>query len=208
VDKKVKKCDIANLFTKNTKLILASNSETRRRILQASNIEFDIRPHKVDEEKIKKKDQMKTPENIVFEIAKAKALSQASTNKEEIIIGSDQILVCDEKIISKAKTKDEAREKFRRLNNKKHKLISAICIVKKRECIWEKISSAEVFLKKMTTKMINKYLEVNLKNALECVGGYKIEEDSMKLLTIHKGNLEDIQGFPISEFITLYKKKK
>lgn len=199
---------IEKLFTNSTKVILASNSNTRKKILQASNIKFDIRPHKVNEEKIKRKDQTKPPESIVFEIAKAKALSQASTNTEEIIIGSDQILICDGKIISKAKSKDEARKKFQKLNNKMHFLISAICIIKKRECIWKKISCAEVFLKKMTTKMINKYLDENLENALECVGGYKIEDDTMQLLSIHKGSLEDIQGFPISEFITLYKKRR
>lgn len=204
----MKEQEFVKLFTSSTKIILASNSNTRKKILQASNIEFDIRPHKVNEEEIKRKNQIKPPQNIVFEIAKAKALSQTLTNTEEIIIGSDQILVCDGKIISKAKSKDEAREKFQKLNNKMHRLISAICIIKKRECIWKKISCAEVFLKKMTTKMINKYLEENLEDALECVGGYKIEDDPMQLLTVHKGSLEDIQGFPISEFITLYKKRK
>ena len=204
----MKEQDIKKLFTNTTKVILASNSNTRKKILQANNVKFDIRPHKVDEEEFKKKGKNNSPENIVFEIAKAKALSQTSMNTEEIIIGSDQILVCDGNIISKAKSKVEAREKFQKLNNKMHRLISAICIIKKRECIWKKISCAEVFLKKMTTKMINKYLDENLENALECVGGYKIEEDCMQLLTIHKGSLEDIQGFPISEFITLYKKRK
>ena len=119
---------IEKLFTNSTKVILASNSNTRKKILQASNIKFDIRPHKVNEEKIKRKDQTKPPESIVFEIAKAKALSQASTNTEEIIIGSDQILVCDGKIISKAKSKDEARKKFQKLNNKMHILISNILL--------------------------------------------------------------------------------
>ena len=61
---------IEKLFTNSTKVILASNSKTRKKILQASNIKFDIRPHKVNEEKIKRKDQTKPPESIVFEIAK------------------------------------------------------------------------------------------------------------------------------------------
>ncbi len=204
----MKEGDNTKLFTNDSRLILASSSETRKKILQASDVEFDVRPHRVNEEKLRIENQLASPEHIVLEIAKAKALSQATIHTNEIIIGSDQILVCGGKIIPKAKNKEEAREKLQKINNKVHKLVSATYIVKKKELIWKKISCAEVFLKKMSTKMIKMYLEENLKNALECVGGYKIEEDSMQLLTVHKGSLEEIQGFPISEFIALYKKRK
>lgn len=196
---------IKNLYTNDTQVILASSSQTRQDILKGYDIDFEVRPHRVDEDILKKKLIHLDPEQLVIKIAKAKAESQAYNKNNEIIIGSDQLLYCKGKLISKAKNLDEAKEKLMFLNNSKHKLLNAVYIIWKEETIWIKETKAKLFMRKMTEIDIETYLEKNKKNILKTVGGYKIEEDRMKLLTVIEGKLEDIQGFPISSFISYLK---
>lgn len=204
----MKKNQIKNLYTNDTQIVLASSSETRQKILRKHNISFKVRPHKVDEKKLKENLSYLGPQQLVIQIAKAKAESQIQKKDDEIIIGSDQILFCKGKMISKAKNINDAKEKLEFLNNSKHNLINAVYIIRKEESIWIETSQANLFMKKMTKTDIENYVKQNKKTILKTVGGYKIEEDRMKLLTVSEGKLEDIQGFPISSFISYLKGHK
>ena len=203
MEKKKKK----DLYTKNTQIVLASSSETRQKILKAYSLKFKVRPHKVDEEIFRKNHVHLSPEQLVMQIAKAKAESQVKKGSNEIVIGADQILFCKGKLISKAKDLNEAKKKLMFLSNSTHNLINAVHIIFEEATIWAKTTKASLFMKNMKRADIENYVKLNEKTILKTVGGYKIEEDKMKLLKVNKGRLEDVQGFPISSFVSFLKEK-
>ena len=193
------------IFTNNPQIVLASASRTRQEMLKSYGIKFKVRHHTVNEEKLKKQLLGKRPEVIAMELSKAKALSQVKQNRpKELIIGSDQILLCEGKLMSKAKNREEAHRNFKLLNDRKHTLVSAIYIIQSKTEIWKKITNASIFMKKMDDNTINQYLNDNMDTILKTVGGYKIENDDMNILQVIKGKKEEILGFPISDFVKLF----
>ena len=193
--------------TKFNKVILASGSEVRYKMLNKYFANILRISHKVDEEKFKI--NKKNPENIVLEIAKAKVLSVVKDFGEEMIIASDQILVCGNKIWSKPKTLEAARKKLLFLQNKIHKLYSSIYVVHKQKFYFQKVKVASLFFANLTQDEIESYIIANKKTVLTTVGSYKIEENAKyKFISIIKGDVETILGFPIKDLIKKIKNEE
>jgi len=192
------------LSTKYQQIILASSSQARIEYLERQKINFQIRPHKVDESIIKKK---KIPfTKIVETLAKLKAQSVIE-GKGELIIGSDQILICESKLIDKPRTINEAKQNLIFLRNKKHKLISSVVVIYRNDIVFKETKEAILKMKKISDNDIEIYLAKNKETALNCVGSYKIEENNKyNFLDIIEGDLETIIGFPVSKFIERIKK--
>ncbi len=187
-------------LTPSTKLILASSSQTRISYLKKYFSNFKATEHFVDEDEIKKK--IKSPLNLVLYLAKEKALSVSKIYPDQMVIGSDQVLVCNNKLINKPKDLSEAEKNLIYLNNKKHNLLSAIYVLKKGKRFFQKVSTAELLFNKISIKQIKEYISQNPKTALSTVGSYKIEEnDKFKFLKVLSGDLETIIGFPIKDFL-------
>ena len=192
------------LSTKYQQIILASSSQARIEYLESQNINFQIRPHKIDESIIKKKKLHFT--KIVETLAKLKAQSVIE-NKEELIIGSDQILICESQLIDKPRTINEAKRNLIFLRNKKHKLISSVVVIYRDEIVFKETKEAILQMKNISDNDIEIYLAKNKETALNCVGSYKIEENSKyNFLEEIEGDLETIIGFPASKFIERIKK--
>tara|TARA_B100000886_G_scaffold300463_1_gene229496 strand:- start:86 stop:685 length:600 start_codon:yes stop_codon:yes gene_type:complete len=195
------------LSTKPTRLILASKSKTRKNILKDYNLNFSSIKHNVDEKKIKEDYQHLSKKSLTLYLAKRKALS-IDRNKEEIVIGSDQILVLDDNIFNKAKNFEEAKKNLLLLQNNKHILISAIYIVKGKEFLWCCVKEATIKMKQLKENEVINYLKNNKSIYLNTVGAYKIENDVLKCLTVVTGDDETIKGFPIKNFIPYLKGEK
>jgi septum formation protein len=192
------------LSTKYQQIILASSSQARIEYLKGQNINFQIRPHKIDESIIKKKKLHFT--KIVETLAKLKAQSVIE-NKEELIIGSDQILICESQLIDKPRTINEAKRNLIFLRNKKHKLISSVVVIYRDDIVFKETKEAILQMKNISDNDIEIYLAKNKETALNCVGSYKIEENNKyNFLEVIKGDLETIIGFPASKFIERFKK--
>ena len=192
------------LSTKYQQIILASSSQARIEYLESQNINFQIRPHKIDESIIKKKKLHFT--KIVETLAKLKAQSVIE-NKDELVIGSDQILICESKLIDKPRTINEAKRNLIFLRNKKHKLISSVVVIYRDEIVFKETKEAILQMKNISDNDIEIYLAKNKETALNCVGSYKIEENSKyNFLEVIEGDLETIIGFPASKFIERIKK--
>ena len=193
--------------TKFSKVILASTSEVRNEMLNQYFSEVIKVPHSAEEEKYKR--LKKTPEEVALRIAKEKALSVIENYSNEIIIASDQILVCENKVISKPKSLEEATKKLLFLRNKVHKLYSSIYVLKNGKLYFQQVKSASLFLANIAQKDIEVYVKNNKKTVLTTVGSYKIEENSKhKFLSIIEGDLETILGFPIKDLIKKIKYAK
>tara|TARA_X000000950_G_C13712764_1_gene576899 strand:+ start:260 stop:844 length:585 start_codon:yes stop_codon:yes gene_type:complete len=187
------------LSTIYQQIILASSSKARIEYLRQKEIDFEVRPHKIDESVIKRK--KKTFLEIVEELAEMKARSVMG-GKKEIIIGSDQVLICDQKLMNKPDTIEEAKYNLLFLRNKEHKLISSVVVVSKKKIIFKETSEAILRMRNVSEVDIDTYLSRNKQTALSCVGSYKIEENyKYNFLQVVKGDIETIIGFPINNFI-------
>lgn len=187
------------LSTIYQQIILASSSKARIEYLRQKEIDFEVRPHKIDESVIKR--NKKTFLEIVEELAEMKARSVMG-GKKEIIIGSDQVLICDQKLMNKPDTIEEAKYNLLFLRNKEHKLISSVVVVSKKKIIFKETSEAILRMRNVSEVDIDTYLSRNKQTALSCVGSYKIEENyKYNFLQVVKGDIETIIGFPINNFI-------
>jgi septum formation protein len=192
------------LSTKCQQIILASSSKARIEYLERQKINFQVRQHRVDESIIKKKKLSFT--KIAETLAKTKAQSVVK-KKDELIIGSDQILVCESKLIDKPRTIQEAKQNLIFLRNKKHKLISSVVVICKDDIVFKETKVAILKMRNISDNDIEMYLAKNKQTALNCVGSYKIEENyRYNFLEIIKGDLETIIGFPARKFIERIKK--
>tara|TARA_B100000886_G_scaffold234538_1_gene164018 strand:+ start:217 stop:825 length:609 start_codon:yes stop_codon:yes gene_type:complete len=194
------------IYTKLSKVILASSSEIRKVMLNQHFSEVINIPHKAIEEKYKKQ---KNPEEIVLRIAKEKVLSVLEDYPNETIIASDQILVCENNVLSKPKSLEEAMKKLLFLRNKTHKLYSSIYVIQKGKLYFQQVKDASLFFANISHNDIELYVKNNKKTVLTTVGSYKIEENSKyKFLRIIEGDQETILGFPIQDLIKKIKNEK
>lgn len=195
------------LCTKFSRVILASQSETRIEMMKEHFTEVICVSHKAEEESYKC--QKKKPEQIVLEIAKEKVLSVVKDFPQEMVIAADQILVCGEKIISKPKNLEAAKKKLIFLKNKTHKLYSSIYVMLKKKFYFKQVKKASVYFSNISQKVIEDYVESNKKTVLTTVGSYKIEENSKhKFISKINGDLETVLGFPINDLIEKIKHEK
>ena len=190
-----------------SKVILASSSEVRIKMLNQHFSDIIIVPHTANEEKHKTRKEK--PEKVALRIAKEKALSVVENHPDEIIIASDQILVCENKVMSKPKNLEDATKKLLFLRNKTHKLYSSIYVIQKGKLYFQQVKEASLFFANITQNDIELYVKNNKKTVLTTVGSYKIEENSKyKFLRIIEGDQETILGFPIQDLIKKIKNEK
>ena len=207
IEKKVAAQEKQKKYTKLPKVILASSSETRKKMLSQYFSKVINVSHNAEEEKYKK--QKKNPEDIVLRIAKEKALSVLKDYPNETIIASDQILVCENNLLSKPKSLEEATKKLLFLRNKTHKLLSSIYVIQKGKFYFQQVKEASLFFANISQNDIELYVKNNKKTVLTTVGSYKIEENSKyKFLRIIEGDQETILGFPIQDLIKKIKNEK
>ena len=187
------------LLTNYAGVVLASSSKTRIKLLRGYIKNFLIHPHKVDESKFKKAGE---PKKIVYELAKQKAISIQKDFPNFIIIGSDQILVCNQKILDKPSTLAEAKKNLMFLRNRKHTLLSSIFIIKNEKHFYSKTTSAMLYFNNISQDVIDDYIQNNKETVCSTVGSYKIEENQKyNFVEVIRGNRETIQGFPIKDAI-------
>ena len=143
------------------KLILASKSKVRKEILDKHNIISQVEPSNVDEDAIKISllKEKASPEIISKNLAELKANKVSKRKNEEIVLGADSVIDLDGEIISKPIDRKEALEILKKLNGKKHHLISSVCISKNGSMIWNYTDKAALTMKKMSNEELGRYLE-------------------------------------------------
>jgi len=186
------------LYTESEHVILASSSQTRFSYLKKYFRRAIAVQHKVDEMEIKKKNKDLSFKDLVKLLAKRKAQSIMEDYPEGIIIGSDQLLICDGKLFNKSKNISEARRNLIKLKGKKHTLISSTYAMKNQKPYFEETKEAEMLFKNVSQLSIEEYLMEKEKEVLMSVGSYRIEDNKQyNFLKILKGDHETIIGFPL-----------
>ena len=183
------------------KLILASNSKTRIKLLKAAKIQFETESHGVDEEEVKQSMSDRDPVDTIEKLAELKALKVSNKHPESFVIGSDQGLDLEGILFNKAQDKNEALEQLKMLNGKTHKLITSTIVAHNNNIVWRHYDVAELTMRNMSNEMIEKYINELKPEMLDVVGCYAIEEEGIKLFNSVNGDIFSIQGISITPLL-------
>ena len=183
------------------KIILASKSKVRKEILDKHNISCEVKPSHVDEDVIKKAliSESASPEIISKNLAELKANKVSLSQKDLIVLGADSVIDLDGEIISKPQSRDEALLILKKLNGKKHSLISSVCISKNGSMIWNYTDKAELTMKNFSEDDLKNYLSKISDEALYAYNVYQIEGEGKNLFLKIEGNEDTIMGLPVRE---------
>ena len=183
------------------KIILASKSKVRKNILENNGIFCEVQPSNVDEEPVKESliKEGASPEIISKNLAELKANKVSSSNPEKIVLGADSVIDLEGELISKPKSRQEAFEILKKLNGKRHQLISSVCISKNGSMIWNYTDASSLTMKKLNLDQIKSYLKRVDDEKLYAYGVYQIEEGGRDLFSKIEGDEDTIMGLPVKK---------
>ena len=192
------------------KIILASKSGVRKKILDKYKIENEVLISNVDEDEVKDSliAEGANPLSISKNLAEIKSIKVSSNNPDRLVLGADSVISLNDKLINKPKSRDEAFEILKKLNNTKHYLISSVCISKNGSMIWNYTDTSELKMKNFNNEELSSYLTKIETKTLLAYGVYQIEADGLKLFEYVKGDKDSIMGLPIKQIINYIKQFK
>ena len=183
------------------KIILASKSGVRKKILDLNNIICEVMPANVDEDSIKESmlEEKATPEIISKNLAELKANKVSEKIPDQLVLGADSVIDLEGNLISKPKDRGEALSILQKLNGKKHQLISSVCISKNGSMIWNFTDSSLLTMKQLNLDQIKSYLSRIKDKELYAYGVYQIEADGKSLFSKIEGDEDTIMGLPVKQ---------
>ena len=192
------------------KIILASQSKVRKEILDKNGIPNKVEPSSVDEDIVKESllKEKATPDIISKNLAELKANKVSLKKTDEIVLGADSVIDLDGELISKPKNREEALKILKKLNGKKHYLVSSVCISKNGSMIWNYTDKATLTMKNFSDDELKSYLSKIPDNALYAYNVYQIEGEGKKLFSDIKGDENTIMGLPIKQIKEYLKEVK
>ena len=183
------------------KIILASKSKVRKEILDKNDIYCEVKPSNVDEDVVKDSliKEKASPEIISKNLAELKANKVSLNQSDQLVLGADSVIDLNGELISKPKSRDEALVILKKLNGKKHNLISSVCISKNGSMIWNYTDKAALTMRNFTEKDLKVYLSKISDEALYAYNVYQIEGEGRSLFTSINGDEDTIMGLPIKK---------
>ena len=183
------------------KIILASSSGVRKKILNQNGINCKIIPANVDEEIVKESllKEKATPETISKNLAELKANKVSEKKPNELVLGADSVIDLNGKLISKPKNREDAIKILEKLNGQKHQLISSVCISKNGSMIWNSTDASTLTMKQLNSDEIKSYLARIRDKELYAYGVYQIEADGRSLFSKIEGDEDTIMGLPVKQ---------
>ena len=187
------------LKTMVEKIILASKSQVRKKILEKNHIKCVVKPANIDEVLVKESllKEKASPKIISKNLAELKANKVSQKFNNVIVLGVDSVIDLNGEIISKPNDREEALAILKKLNGKTHQLISSVCISKNGTMIWNYTDQANLTMKNMTTEQLKAYLKKIRDEELYSYNVYQIEGEGRNLFTKIEGNEDTIMGLPI-----------
>ena len=180
-------------------IILASKSKVREEILKKNGIQCVVSPSNIDEDPVKESllNEGASPEIISKNLAELKANKVSQKNYDALVLGADSVIDLNGELISKPENRTEAFNILKKLNGKKHSLISSVCISKNGSMIWNYSDKAYLTMKNFSDKQLREYLEKITDDALYAYNVYQIEGEGRKLFTSIDGDENTVMGLPI-----------
>jgi len=166
------------------KLILASKSGVRKKILEKYNIDFEVIVSNVDEDQVKESLLAEGADPLVVSknLAELKSIKVSKKNPDRLVLGADSVISLNNKLINKPNSREEALEILKKLNNSRHYLISSVCISKNGSMVWNQSDQSELKMKSFKENELEKYLNKIKTETLLAYGVYQVEADGLGLL--------------------------
>ena len=182
-------------------IILASRSKVRKKILEENNIKCEIIPSNIDEDSIKESliKEKAIPEIISKNLAELKANKISEKKPNKLVLGADSVIDLNGKLVSKPTNRDEAFNILQKLNGRKHRLISSVCISKNGSMIWNYTDASTLTMKQLNLDEIKSYLTKIRDKELYDYGVYQIEADGRSLFSKIEGDEDTIMGLPVKQ---------
>ena len=183
------------------KIILASKSGVRKKILNKNNINCEVIPANVDEDSVKESllKEKATPELISKNLAELKANKVSEKKPEELVLGADSVIDLNGELISKPINRKEAINILKKLNGKRHKLVSSVCVSKNGSMIWNSSDASTLTMKQLNLDEIESYLAKIGDKELYAYGVYQIEASGRSLFSKIEGDENTIMGLPVKQ---------
>ena len=182
-------------------IILASKSEVRKKILEENGIKCIVEPSNIDEDLIKESllKENANPKLISKNLAELKANKVSQKKNGNLVLGADSVINLNEEIISKPLNRNDAFNILKKLNGKKHQLISSVCISKNGSMIWNYTDIATLTMKQMSDEELKSYLDKIKDKELYAYNVYQIEGEGRSLFSKIEGDENTIMGLPINQ---------
>ena len=185
------------------KLILASKSGVRKKILDNYKVESEVIVSNVDEDEVKKSliAEGASPLLISKNLAEIKSIKVSNKNPDRLVLGADSVISLNNELINKPKSRNDALEILKKLSNSKHYLISSVCISKNGVMIWNHSDQSELKMKKFSEAQLLNYLGKIKTETLLAYGVYQVEAEGLELFEYIKGDKDSIMGLPIKDIM-------
>ena len=193
-----------------SEIILASKSKVREEILINNNIACSVKPSNIDEDPVKYSllKEGASPEIISKNLAELKANKVSNNIHDSLVLGADSVIDLNGELISKPDNREEALSILKKLNGKRHSLISSVCISKNGSMIWNYTDKAFLTMKKFSDQDLKDYLKKIPDETLYAYNVYQIEGEGRKLFTKIDGDENTVMGLPvkkIKDYLESYK---
>jgi septum formation protein len=192
------------------KIILASKSGVRKKILDKYKVLNEVIPSNVDEDEIKASllDSGASPELVSKNLAEVKSIKVSLKIPDLLVLGADSVISLNNELINKPQSREEALRILKKLNNSIHYLISSVCISKNGSMIWNHTEKSELKMKNLSENQLEEYLKKVKTETLLAYGVYQIEAGGLELFESIKGDKDSIMGLPIKQVLNYIKDYK
>ena len=183
------------------KIVLASKSVIRKKMLDKNGINCEVVPANVDEDQVKESllQEKATPEIISKNLAELKANKVSEKKHDYLVLGADSVIDLNGELVSKPTNRNEALNILEKLNGQKHQLISSVCISKNGSMIWNSTDASTLTMKQLNLNEIKSYLSKIKDKELYDYGVYQIEAGGRSLFSNIEGDEDTIMGLPVKQ---------